>query len=67
MPHSGHSDDDVDEMYGLLENQCAEAKQRKYLITLAGDFNAEVGTCSEYDDPEVIGPMSMRRRSDRGT
>ena len=47
MPHAGHSDDSVEQVYSNLAEQCNEAREKGYMVLLAGDFNAEVGICSE--------------------
>ena len=66
MPHSGQPDEVVEQVYGLLEEQCREAKAQGYMTALTGDFNAEVGTFRDFDDSTIIGSSSMPNRSDRG-
>ena len=66
FPHTGYSDDDVEALYASIEEECAEARIKRHRVVIAGDFNAEVGTCSELDDPTIIGKSSMSRRSHRG-
>jgi exonuclease III len=66
MPHGGQSDDSVEQVYSTLAEQCDEATEKGYNILLAGDFNAEVGICSEFDDKQIVGLSSLPARSDRG-
>ena len=66
MPHGGKPDGDVEQIYGILEEQCDEAKKRGFRTILAGDFNAEVGARGDFDDPEIIGPSVFPYRSERG-
>ena len=66
MPHSAQPDEDVDKVYGTLEEQCKEAEQKGYMRVLTGDFNAQVGVNQQYDDARIIGPSSLPSRSDRG-
>ena len=42
-PHTGYSDECVQEMYTLLSAIRHESKQRSMMFLLGGDFNAEVG------------------------
>ena len=67
LPHSAQPDEDVDQVYGLLEDQCCEAKLKGYRTLLTGDFHAEVGAFREYDDPAIIGASSLPQHSARGT
>ena len=50
-----------------LVEQCDEATEKGYNTLLAGDFNAEFGICSEFDDEQIIGLSSLPVCSDRGT
>ena len=66
MPHSGHKDEDVDVVYSALDVECKEARSKHSSLLIAGDFNAEVGTCVESDDHRIIGCNPCIRRSQRG-
>ena len=66
MPHSAQPDEDVDEVYAAIGKHCNEAKSKGYMNILTGDFNAEIGTCRDFDDPAVVGTQTLPRRSERG-
>lgn len=42
----------------------ANDSQRQYLI--CGDMNAQVGACSAFDDPSLLGPNGFAPRTARG-
>ena len=55
MPHGGLSDDLVEELYATLNVHVQDARSRKYINIIGGDFNAEVGCHQPGDDEDVIG------------
>lgn len=66
MPHSGYDDAEVQLLYDLLDAVRNEATKRFYLLTICGDWNAEVG-CQQYDEEDgAIGPFSRGIPSMRG-
>ena len=67
MPHGAKPDEDVEQVYSLIEEQRAEADVRSFRTILAGDLNAEVGAQTDFDDPAIIGPSSIPNRSERGS
>ena len=67
FPHTGYSDDKVQEMYDLLVPIIDEARSRKDHIIVGGDFNAEIGRHSEQDDAKYAGQFSMGVANSRGT
>ena len=66
FPHTGYSDDKVQEMYDLLVPIIDEARSRKDHIIVGGDFNAEIGRHSEQDDAKYVGQFSMGVANSRG-
>ena len=66
MPHSGYPDEDVEAVYASLERILQEARRKKMRSILAGDFNAEVGSREEFDDPSILGLHGVPLRSRRG-
>ena len=66
MPHGGLPDDEVDTMYSMMDSALERSRRNGHHIILAGDFNAEVGSCMEWDDGTIIGPSPLHNRSARG-
>ena len=66
MPHALMPDEDVEAVYGSLECALSVARQKGYRVIIAGDFNAQVGTRTDDDDPKIIGDSPMTIRSSRG-
>ena len=66
FPHGGLPEDQVEALFATVEAECTEARNRKYKLVIAGDFNAEVGSRNDLDDASVIGNCSLTTRSKRG-
>ena len=54
MPTTWHSDDDVEQVYGLLDVLLDECAHNSVLALLGGDFNACLGACKNGDDSAVL-------------
>jgi len=55
MPTPWHSDDDVEQAYGLLDVLLDECALNSVLALLGGDWNARLGACKNGDDSAVLG------------
>ena len=66
MPTTWHSDDDVEQVYGLLDVLLDECAHNSVLPLLGGDFNACLGACENGDDSAVLGTWGFGRRNVRG-
>ena len=66
MPTTWHSDDDVEQLYGLLDVLLDECAHNSVLPLLGGDFNACLGACENGDDSAVLGTWGFGRRNVRG-
>ena len=66
MPTTWHSDDEVEEVYGLLDLLLDECTYNSILPLLGGDFNARLGACENGDDSAVLGTWGLGRRNARG-
>ena len=66
MPHSGQSEEEVEAVYSSLSKHLIDAKGRRCINIIAGDFNADVGVRQDEDDPAVIGAGPARSRCSRG-
>ena len=65
MPHGGHSNAEVEEIYAQLDVECMEAVTKGEITVIAGDFNADVGCRNECDNVSIIGDIPIAPRSDR--
>ena len=63
MPHCGYIDDDVQEIYDILEQLHEEARKRKRIFVVGGDWNAEVQSV-RYDT--VVGGYANQMGNSRG-
>ena len=54
MPTPWHSDDDVEQAYGLLDVVLDECALNSVLALLGGDWNARLGACKNGDDSAVL-------------
>ena len=59
MPHVERPDEEVDVVYAQLEDQTREASRKCITTIIVGDFNAQVGPHSEFDDDQIVGNNSM--------
>lgn len=66
MPTTWHSDDDVEQVYGLLDVLLDECAHNSVLPLLGGDFNACLGACENGNDSAVLGTWGFGRRNVRG-
>ena len=66
MPHGGHEDAEVEAVYAEIQQECRKARENDAGIIIAGDFNAEVGSRDDYDNPAILGDNPMPSRNDRG-
>ena len=66
MPTTWHADDEVEEVYGLLDLLLDECTYNSILPLLGGDFNARLGACENGDDSAVLGTWGLGRRNARG-
>lgn len=66
MPHSGYDDAEVQLLYDQLDAIRNEAYKRCYLLSICGDWNAEVGCQQHGQEDGAIGPFSIGIRSMRG-
>ena len=55
FPDTSRPDNEVDQMYTLLEAHVHQARRRHVHCMLAGDFNAQVGSFTDFDDSRIIG------------
>jgi len=62
MPTSTHSEQEVDDVYDMIEELMDNEKAKDYII-IVGDWNAVVGRGKESD---TIGPYGLGRRNERG-
>jgi hypothetical protein len=61
-PHSGYSDEDYDKFLEELQNSISDHSY--YYDLILGDFNAEVGTCTQGE--RFLGKFGLGTRNDRG-
>ena len=66
FPHSGYPDSAVEEVYDTISKILEEGKKRRQHMIVAGDFNAEIGERSEFDDSRYVGKHSMGITNPRG-
>ena len=66
MPHGGHSDSEVEAVYAKLDAECRNARAKGAKIIIGGDFNAQVGCRTEYDNVHILGDNPMPSRNNRG-
>jgi endonuclease/exonuclease/phosphatase family metal-dependent hydrolase len=66
FPHTGYPDHDVEEMYATISSILEQCKQKKELVLIGGDFNAEIGERNEFDDPLFIGKHTIGTTNPRG-
>ena len=66
MPTTWHSDDEVEEVHGLVDLLLDECTYNSILPLLGGDFNARLGACENGDDSAVLGTWGLGRRNARG-
>ena len=63
-PDTRHTDDEVEEFYGMLEKEIETIDEWDFLLVM-GDFNSKVGSDNRgYDD--VMGRHGLGRRNERG-
>ena len=60
MPTTWHSDDEVEQVYGLLDILLDECAYNSILPLWDGDFNARLGACDNGDDSAVLGTWGAR-------
>ena len=59
-------DEEVEAVYAKLNEECSEARSKRYIVIVAGDVNARVGARGDFDDASVIGHSPAERRNARG-
>ena len=63
---TSYPDDEIAIVYNMLEELVRNAGKHAVGCIIAGDFNAQVGPVTEYDDPDIIGPYVAFARTPRG-
>ena len=62
MPTTAHEEEDVDNIYEVLEEKMSKIKGKEYTVIM-GDWNASVG---EGGEENYIGKYGLGKRNDRG-
>ena len=68
MPHCGYADEHVEELYEKLSSIVRNARSRKRLLLVAGDWNAEVesGSNDDHTHKEMVGRYANHSGNYRG-
>ena len=66
FPHGGYSDAKAQDMYLALSEIHPGTTSKRESTILGGDFNAEVGSASQYDRGKVIVKHGVNHESPRG-
>ena len=66
FPHAGYADPCVEEMYNYLSTEHSQAKIRRRISVVAGDWNACVGVAGPGEPDKVIGSYGFGTRNSRG-
>ena len=66
VPDTSRSEEEVDAIYYSMSTLVRQCRKKSDRLVIAGDFNAEVGSRLEEDDPNVIGMNAMTARNARG-
>ena len=64
FPHSGYADSHVQSIYTTLTAIQRECKDRRLII--CGDFNAETGSRTNYDNERIIGKYGLNTENQKG-
>ena len=66
MPHGGYSDQDIEEMYSMIDGVLDDARKKQRIVILGGDWNAEAGQRQPGEQDMSIGIHGAGSRNARG-
>jgi exonuclease III len=67
MPDASYSDNDVNLVYAQLDEQLRDAHSQRRRCIVCGDMNCQVGTRTDFDDPDILGRNGPYVRNLRGS
>ena len=67
IPHSGHSESDVDQAYADLTHLLQQKRNKGRLCCIGGDFNGQLGPGNdEQDNTPIVGKHALGKRNGHG-
>ena len=66
FPHSGYADAEVDKIYRTMSAVHSKCRLNSEMFIVGGDFNAEVSTRLDSDNPKTIGAYGYNLENSRG-